>query len=140
MEEHLNALKEGIRRWRECQVGDYWLSASYIGAAVNRFGDHDLTVVDGRLYHLWHGAWREIAQRSDFWLFAVPVTFAWARDLLTKELPAAGAGADAIELRFDADYGLIRLMRVHFPARDAHNFTYEVRHFAKGPHPDFRRE
>lgn len=137
MEKHLRALGEGIRRWRSHNIGDYWLAVSYIGAAVNRFGDHDLTYVNGKLWHLWQGQWRAIQRTSDYWLFAVPITFAWARDLLTKVLPAIGAEEDAIELDFDEQYGYIRFMRVHLPGRDAHNFTFEVRRFGLGPHPQF---
>ncbi len=135
MDEHMNTLVDGINRWRERGVGDYWISVSYVGSAVNRFGDHDLTFVDGTFYHLWDGDWREIKRGSDFWLFSVPGAFAWARDLLTKA--AAGAPPEAVELRLDDQYGYVRHLRINVARRDALNFTFDVRRFGEGAHPDF---
>jgi hypothetical protein len=57
--------------------------------------------------------------------------------MLTKVLPASEASNDAIELRFDDEYGIVRFMRVRVAKRDQHNFTFEVRRFGVGPFPDF---
>jgi hypothetical protein len=137
MKGNLQELVAAIERWRSHNIQDYWLHIAYIGAELNRFGDHDLTFTQGRLWHLWEGEWREIKPGSDYWLFSVPGAFAWARDMLTKVLPASGMDEDAIELRFDPEYGYVEFMRVKVAKRDEHNFTFEVRAFGEGPHPDF---
>ena len=133
MADQLDTLRQNIQRWRGKDVDDYWLNVSYIGAAINRMGDHDLTVIDGKLWHLWEGEWREIEQGSDFWLFTVPGTFAWARDMLTK----IDISPEEIQLTFNAEFGYVELLRVQRPSRDQHNFTFEVRRFGQGTHPSY---
>ena len=138
MDDHLRELAEGINRWRERGIRDYWVSVSYIGSAVNRFGDHDLQSAGGKLYHLWEGEWREIARGSDFWLFSVPGAFAWARDVITQVLPEHDAADDTADIVYDDDFGHVKRLRVSLPDRDAHNFSFEVRRFRPGRHPQFR--
>jgi hypothetical protein len=130
----LEELAAAVRRWRDRHVNNYWLNVSYMGPAVNRFGDHDLTVVDGRLWHLWDGRWRRVERGSDYWLFSVPGTLAWARDVLTRA-PAGPEGS--IEVEFDEKYGFVWHLRVQAAGRDANNFTFDVRRFAVGRHPAF---
>ena len=72
MNEQLQQLVDGVRTWREHNISDYWLRVSYLGGELNRFGDHELTYTNGKLYHSWRGEWREIKKGSDFWLFSVP--------------------------------------------------------------------
>lgn len=136
-EGQLKKLVSGIESWREKGVGDYWIGVSYMGPAVNRFGDHDLTLVDGALWHHWADEWRRIERGSDYWLFSVPGAFAWARDLLTKVIPGQGDGAGTLELRLSDEYGYVEYMRFSAPGRDANNFTFEVRRFGEGEHPAF---
>lgn len=140
MQEQLNDLAVAINRWREKGIEAYWIQVDYIGAALNRMGNHTLTFANGKLWHQWHGNWREIETGSDFWLFSVPGGFAWARDMLLKVLPAAGSDDGAISLRFNAGYGYVEYLRVNAARRDAANFTFEVKHFGVGPHPDFSEE
>ncbi len=137
MEGLVQALIEGIERWRLHNVDDYWIRVDYMGAELNRLGDHVLTYVHGKLWHHWHGAWREVEKGSDFWLFSVPGGFAWARDVLTKIIPATEVGDEAIELRFNDEYGYVEYMRVKVAKRDAHNFTLEIKGFGVGPHAEF---
>lgn len=131
---HLSVLVNGINLWRSKDVQDYWLSVAYMGAAINRLGDHDLTMVSGQLYHLWNDRWREIKPRSDFWLFSVPGAFAWARDMI--EL--IGDGDPRLEMACNEVYGYVEFLRVKADHRDQHNFTFEVRRFRPGPHPNFQ--
>lgn len=137
MDGRLAELAEAIERWRGSDVDDYWLRVSYIGAAVNRFGDHELTCVGGTLWHCWEGAWRQIAQGSDFWLFSVPGAFAWARDLITRVVPEHDLPAGALTIEYDGQMGFVRTMHLDAAQRDAHNFSFEVRQFGTGVHPDF---
>lgn len=134
-DEKLSQLVEGINRWREKGVGNYWLHVGYMGPAVNRFGDHDLTVVDGQMWHSWDGSWRRIERGSDYWLFSVPGAFAWARDLLTKVLPGQEGGT--LDLEIDGDYGYVKTLGFSAGTRDPNNFTFEVRHFGEGAHLNF---
>ena len=138
MDERLRSLAAAINRWRARHITEYWVEVSYIGSAVNRFGDHELAFANGTLWHRWDGGWRAIEKGSDFWLFSVPGAFAWAHDALTKLVPPE-AGTDAVELEFDDEYGYVKLLRVRLPQRDVHNFTFEVRRFGVGPHPEFER-
>jgi hypothetical protein len=137
MDQQLQSLAESVNRWRSQDIQDYWVHVDYIGAALNRMGNHTLTFTGGQLWHRWHDDWREIETGSDFWLFSVPGAFAWARDMLAKVLPAAEAGGDAVELRFNDEYGYVEYLRVKAARRDAANFTFEVKGFGVGPHPDF---
>ncbi len=137
MNGQLDELVAAIDRWRAHSIQDYWVVVSYMGPAVNRFGDHELTFTGGRLWHLRAGEWRPVERGSDFWLFSVAGAFAWARDMLTRAIAAPGAGEDVVDLRFDAEYGFVRFMRVRVAQRDAHNFTFEVRHFGRGTHPEY---
>nr|MBN1229097.1 hypothetical protein [Anaerolineae bacterium] len=133
MEASIEALSEAIIKWRGKDVKDYWVSVAYMGAAVNRFGDHTISCIDGKLHHLWMGDWRELKTGSDFWLFSVPGALAWARDMLRKVEP----GDEMLEIRFNDEYGYVEYMRMKAERRDTHNFTFEVRYFAEGPHPEF---
>ena len=138
MDEYLKALVEGINRWRSHDIQDYWMRVEYIGAELNRMGDHALTFTGGKLWHQRHGEWRKVETGKDYWLFSVPGGFAWARDLLTKVLPAAESDPDAIELRFNDEYGYVEHLNVKVASRDAANFTLEVKGFGVGVHPAFR--
>ena len=133
MADHLNTLIDGINLWRQKAVGDYWVSVAYMGAAVNRLGDHDMTMVGGTLYHLWNGKWRKIETGSDYWLFSVVGTFAWARDMIKL----VSDGDERLDLACNEAYGYIEFLRVKADHRDQHNFTFEVRRFGEGKHPNF---
>ncbi len=137
MDEYIKKLVEGINLWRSKEIEEYWIQAEYLGGDINRVGDHTFTVADGKLHHLWKGKWREIETGKDYWLFSVPGTFAWARDMLTKILPEAEAGPEAITLRFNDEYGYVEHMDVKVAKRDATNVSYEVKVFGEGRHPDF---
>ncbi len=139
MADHLTNLVEGIQRWRWHGIEDYWVRVSYLGGELNRFGDHELAFVGGKLWHLWHGEWREIKAGSDFWLFSVPGAFAWARDMITKVVPTSGVSEDVLSLRLNEEYGYVELLQYEAGHRDAANFTFEVKRFAEGMHPDFRK-
>jgi hypothetical protein len=133
----LEMLVEGINRWRASNVTEYWVSVSYMGGELHRFGDHDLTFAQGKLWHHRGGEWRVIEKGSDFWLFSVPGAFAWARDILTKVLPEVGATPDMCTVRCHPEYGYIELLQVEVGHRAEVNFTFQVTHFGVGPHPDF---
>ncbi|MBN1311597.1 MAG: hypothetical protein JXB30_09270 [Anaerolineae bacterium] len=137
MNEQMQALVEGVECWRSRGIEDYWIRVDYIGSALNRMGNHTLTFTQGKLWHLWHDDWREIETGSDFWLFSVPGAFTWARDILTKVVSDEDVEAGAVELRFDAEYGYVEFLRVKVSKRDAANFTFEVKGFGEGVHPDF---
>ena len=137
MDEQLAALIEGINRWRQKHVLGYWVRVGYLGAELNRFGDHELTFVDGQLWHLWHGKWRKIDEGKDFWLFSIPGGFAWARDMITKIVPETDLPSDALRLELDDDYGYVKMLQFEAGHRDASNFTFEVKTFFEGPHPEF---
>jgi len=137
MDELLSVLVEGINRWRQKGVSSYWVRVGYLGGELNRFGDHELTFVDGQLWHLWHGGWRKIDDGKDYWLFSIPGGFAWARDIVTKVLPSTDAPQDALTIETDKDYGYVRRLQFEAGHRDASNFTFEVKKFSEGPHPEF---
>lgn len=137
MDQHLQALADAVNRWRSKNIESYWWQIDYIGASLNRMGQQTLTFAQGKLWHQWHGEWREIKSGSDFWLYSVPGSFAWARDMLTKVLPDSDAGPEGIDLRFNSEHGYIEYMRVKAAKRDASNFTFEVKAFGVGPHPEF---
>ena len=130
-------LMEHINRWRSKNVEDYWVKISYLGSELNRFGDHDLTFVEGKLWHFWRDDWREIKTGSDFWLFSVPGGFAWARDIITKVLPDRAEAADALRVEYDDEYGYVKLLQFEAGHRDPTNFTFEVKRFGEGPHDSF---
>jgi hypothetical protein len=138
MSDLLTNLASAVRRWRDHDVEDYWISVSYMGPAVNRFGDHDLTFVGNKLWHSWDGGWREILPGSDWWLFSVSGAFAWTRDIVTRGISEAGLKMDFVELAFNEVYGYVEFLRVRMPQRSASNFTYEVRRFGTGSHPSFK--
>jgi hypothetical protein len=140
MAEQMNALVDAITLWRSKNVSRYWVRVGYLGAELNRFGDHELTFADGQLWHLWHGKWRKIDDGRDYWLFSVPGSFAWARDILTKILPATDAPQGALTIELDEDYGFVRRLQFEAGHRDAANFTFEVKHFSEGAHPEFGEE
>lgn len=133
MSSELQGLLDHIGKWRDAGISDYWVRVDYIGSALHRMGDHILTQVDGALWHRWHDDWREIATGSDYWLFSVPGAFAWTREMLN----AVGDDASPVQLEFDDRYGYVRKLRVKMPERDAANFTFEVKDFGVGAHPDF---
>lgn len=137
LDERLAELVENINRWRQAAIGEYWLRVSYLGGELNRFGDHELTFAKGKLWHRWRGEWREIEQGSDFWLFSVPGAFAWARDMLTKVLPQRHESSDALTMIFNDDTGHLELLQFEAGHRDASNFTFEIKRFEAGAHPDF---
>jgi hypothetical protein len=100
-------------------------------------GNHDLTFSDGQLWHRWHDDWRKIETGSDFWLFSVPGSLAWARDIVDKVLPATDAPESALELEFDGTYGYVKRLKVQMSQRDPSNFTLEIKAFGEGPHAEF---
>lgn len=138
IDERLAELMSNVNRWRQSGITEYWLRVSYLGAELNRFGDHELTFAKGKLWHYWHGDWREIVAGSDFWLFSVPGGFAWARDMLTKVLPERNEPSDVLRLSFDDQFGFLKILQFEAGHRDASNFTFEVKRFEAGPHPDFK--
>jgi hypothetical protein len=137
MDDLMQQLVEGIRTWRNHNISDYWVRVSYLGGELNRFGDHELTQVDGKLYHHWQDKWREIKQGSDFWLFTVPGSFAWARDMITKVAPGTDVGLDAVDLVMDEEYGYVQRLQFEAGQRDSENFTFEVKRFGAEAHPNF---
>ena len=139
MADHLQTLKDNVNRWRNSGIEEYWVQIDFIGAAMNRMGIHELTTSGGKLYHERHGDWREIETGSDFWLYSIPGTFAWTRDMLTKILPAAGVGDEGIELEFNEEYGYVQHLRVKAAKRDASNITFDVKKFGVGTHPEFNK-
>lgn len=139
MDEQMQSLIDGVNRWRDRGIQDYWVQVDYIGSALNRMGNHVLTFTQGKLWHLWHDEWREIEKGSDFWLFSVPGAFAWTRDMIIKVLPPGEDAADAIEVRFNSEHGYVEYLRVKMPQRNAANFTFEVKAFGEGAHPDFKK-
>lgn len=137
MTHSIGELTQAIEKWRAKQVNSYWLRVDYIGSALNRLGNHTLTYADGTLWHLWHDDWREIPTGADFWLFSVPGAFAWSRDTISE---AASVGApDSVQIRFNESYGYLEFLRVKMPERDASNFTFEVKDFGEGTHPEFKK-
>jgi hypothetical protein len=139
MDDLMQQLVDGIRKWRNHNVDDYWVRVSYLGGELNRFGDHELTLVNGKLYHHWQDSWREIKTGSDFWLFSVPGTFAWARDMMTKVAPGTDVGLDAVDLVIDEEYGYVQRLQFEVGQRDTQNFTFEVKRFSAEPHPNFEQ-
>jgi len=133
MSQSLNKLVEAIRTWQSLSITDYWVRVDYIGSAIHRMGDHTLTNTDGKLWHSWHGEWREIKPGSDFWLFSVAGAFASARDMIRE----VGDADEALKLKFNSQYGYVESLRVKLPERDAANFTFEVKAFGPEPHPEY---
>ena len=133
MDEQLKKLVKGVNIWRAKNVEEYWVDVGYMGSAVNRLGDHTLTYANGSLWHLWEGTWRELKQGSDFWLYSVPGAFAWARDMISK----VDHEGRTLELTINETYGYVEFLRMRAEKRDANNFTFEVRRFETGAHPDF---
>ena len=138
MENLLWQLAEHVEHWRRLKVGDYWLHSRYLGSALHHLGEQDLTYTQDKLWHLRNNEWHALEKGSDFWLMSVPGTFVWARDLLTKVLPEMGADADAVEVRYNADFGFVEYLRVNVASRDAANFTYEVTSFGVGVHAEWK--
>lgn len=133
----VDELIANVDKWRTSGISDYWLRVGYIGSELNRFGDHVLSYSDGTLYHQWDSDWREIETGSDFWLFSVPGSFAWARDMLVKVVPTdQRVREDTVQLQFDDQYGYVKLLRVSVGERATSNFTFEVKGFGAGKHPD----
>lgn len=139
MSYELTSLVSAIQRWREKGVEDYWVQVDYIGSSLNRMGNHVLTVKNGKVWHQWHEAWREIEVGSDYWLFTVPGSFAWAREMINSIGNSAAAETPPVVLQLNPDYGYVELLRVKMPERDAANFTFETKSFGVGTHPDFRQ-
>ncbi|MCC6905197.1 MAG: hypothetical protein IT326_05080 [Anaerolineae bacterium] len=139
MSDDLEQLSSNIGKWLGHNISNYWVQIGYLGPETNRFGDHVLTYTRGRLWHrTMSGAWREIERGRDFWLFSVPGAFAWARDVLTRLLPAdPDLSAEAITLEFDPEYGFVRHLKISAGHRSASNFDFEVRHFGAEAHPSF---
>jgi hypothetical protein len=138
MEDLINALIEHIAKWRSHQITDYWVHVGYMGNDLHRFGDHTLTFVDGKLWRRWENGWREVENGRDFWLFSVPGSFAWARDMIAKVLPQdEEITPETFKITYDDEYGYVRELNVSVGHRDSANFTYEVKRFGVGPHPDF---
>ncbi len=134
----MKELVQNISQWRSKGLASYWLRAGYIGAELNRVGDHDLTVVDGVVYRRWEGKWRMVEVGKDFWLFSVPGSFAWARDILLKVVPEANdVSDDDVVIEYDAEYGYIKMLKVSVRQRASANFTYEVKRFGAGPAESF---
>lgn len=137
MADELQDLLENIGRWRDAHIDDYWVQVDYIGSALNRMGNHVLTYTNGSLWHQWHDDWRPIKPGSDFWLFSVPGAFAWTREMLNVVSRGELGEPSPILLQFNDQYGFVKMLRVKMPERDAANFTFEVKEFGVGAHPDF---
>jgi len=132
MDTRLAALASHIQMWRESGIIDYWMHVGYMGGELHRFGDHDIAVKEGQLWRRWEGSWRQVLPGKDFWLFSVAGAFAWARDLIGNE----AIDEDALTILFDEEAGYIKLIRVATGHRDVANFTFEVKRFGRGVHPD----
>lgn len=139
VDDRMAELVRNINLWREWEATEYWVKVSYLGGELNRFGDHELTFVDDKLWHLWHGEWREIKRGSDFWLLSVVGAFAWARDMITKVLPQRNEPSDVLRIVYDDEYGYVKLLQFEAAHRDASNFTFEVKRFELGPHEAYKR-
>lgn len=137
MDEHLNQLVAAVARWRQQGSTDHWVRFSYMGPVLHFFGDHTVAFLGGSTYHAWQGDWRQIQPGGDFWLFTVPGTFAWARDMITKVAPAANAAPDALTIQYDPTMGYVSHIRARFAKRDEHNFTLDVRKVGTGAPDDF---
>ncbi|GAB4470150.1 MAG: hypothetical protein Kow00124_06030 [Anaerolineae bacterium] len=135
--DQLQTLAANIARWRAKGVGDYWVHVGYMGAELHRFGDHALTFVSGKLWRRHDGLWWEVERGKDFWLFSVPGGFAWARDLINKVAADDDLEPDDLTLVYDEKFGYVKLIRIAVGHRDQLNFTFEVKRFGVGPHPDF---
>lgn len=139
MNELLSQLLAGAARWREKEIEDYWLHAAYMGADLDRFGEHDVTQVEDELWHSKDGgAWKTLSNGSIYWIFSVPGTFVWVRDMLTKVLPQQNAGAEAVELRINEEHGYVEYLKVTVAKRASDNFTLETQDFGLGEHPEWR--
>jgi hypothetical protein len=134
MSENLEALSRNVQLWRSKAVDAYWVRVDYIGSSLHRMGDNTLTYANGKLWHQWHGEWREIKSGSDFWLMSIPGAFSLAREVISE----VGDEDASLTLEFNSDYGYIELLRVKMPERDAANFTFETKSFGIEPHPDFK--
>jgi len=133
MSSSLDTLAASLQVWRSKNVNEYWLRVDYIGSALHRMGDHTLTYANGKLWHYWHDRWREVRPGSDFWLFSVAGSFAWARDMIHE----VGNVEGALQLKMNQDYGYVEMIRVKMPERDAVNFTFELKSFEAMIHPEF---
>jgi hypothetical protein len=137
MSEHLATLVEGVGRWRQLSVTDYWIRVGFLGGDLEKVGEHEVTHAEDKLWHSKDGGdWVEVKQGSYRWLFGVEGAFVWTKDLITKVLPKAEAGADTIELRINEDFGYIEYLRLQLAKRDAENLTFEVKGFGLGKHPE----
>jgi hypothetical protein len=138
MANDLDRLMAGVRKWRGSSVGDYWIHVGYLGDDLPRVGEHELTRVEGELWHSKDGGnWQELLQGSIFWLFSVEGTFVWARDVLTKLLPKRDADDKCVELHINPEHGYVEYMRIQLAQRDQDNFTLEVKGFGEGAHPEW---
>ena len=137
MSDHLEALSTHVEQWRQLSVQDYWVRLSYIGGDINLVGEHEVTRAEDKLWHSKDaGDWNELAKGSFKWLFSIEGTFVWTKDIITKLLPRAETGQDALELRFNDDFGYVEFMRLKMAKRDTDNVTVEVNAFGLGPHPE----
>ena len=134
MSDYLAELSRHVQLWRSKQIGSYWVRVDYIGSSLHRMGDSTMTFAEGKLWHQWHGEWREIKSGSDFWLMSVPGAFALAREVIQE----VGDDEASLNLKFNSDYGYIESLRVKMPERDAANFTFETKTFGNEPHPEFK--
>lgn len=137
MDEKLKQLADNVARWRDKGVDEYWVHVGYMGPELHRFGDHDLTFTSGKLYRRWEGKWRIVETGKDFWLFSVPGSFAWARDMLKSVMDQDDIPDDALIIEYDEDYGYVRLLKVAMGQRDGANFTFELKRFGAGTNPSF---
>ena len=137
MSDPLATLMEGVNRWRQLGARDYWVHVGYLGGDLDKVGEHEVTHTEGKLWHSKDGGdWLEVAKGSSKWLFSVEGTFVWAKDIITKLLPKAEAGPEALELRCNEDFGYVEIMRLKLAKRDADNMTLEVKGFGPGKHPE----
>lgn len=137
MNETLVALMDGVKRWRKLEMETYWVRLGYLGGDLNRVGEHEVTRAEGQLWHSKDGGdWVQIMKGSPNWLFSIEGTFVWAHDIITKLLPTAGAGPEALQLRCDEDFGYVAYLRLQLAQRDKDNLTLEVKDFGVGKHPE----
>jgi hypothetical protein len=139
MNELLSQLLAGAASWRGKGIDEYWLHVAYVGGDLDRFGEHDLTLVEDELWHSKDGGkWKTLSNGSIYWVFSVPGTFVWVRDMLTKVLPEQGAGPDSVTLRMNDEHGYVEYLKVQVAKRAADNFTLEIQDFGLGEHPNWR--
>lgn len=137
MSEPLAELLEGIERWRQLDVDDYWIRLSYMGGDLNKVGEHEVTREAGKFWHSKDGGdWRELMKGSLSWLFSVEGLFVWTKDIITKLLPQLEGGTEGLVFEINDDFGYVESLNLKLAKRDTDNMTIEIKGFGLGKHPE----